>query len=134
MELAITPKLRRNNSNNSITTFKYLTSNLVCMIGEKPLYQDEKLKIEYFRNPDEHLVWISSNEHNYIMQRGILEELAKTPRGCIEHKIEAFNSLLLSVIKESGIGVDGLHVAICQAYAEEERRAAQFAKEFRGRE
>jgi hypothetical protein len=54
-----------------------------------------------------------------------LRELARTPRGGIEQKIINFNEPILLSIKEEGISIDGLHVALCQSYMAEER---DFAK------
>ena len=99
------------------------------MAEEKPLYQDEQLKIDYFeRAPEEHLLYIrdlhekKGEEMSYVIPRGILSELATTSRGGIERKIAAFNDMILFALQKERIGIDGLHVALCQAYAEEERR------------
>ena len=93
---------------------------------EKPLYQDEKLKVDYLKNsPEDHLLYIKQKdgeEISFVIQRGILRELARTPRGGIERKIATFHDSILFVIKEEEITIDGLHVALCQAYAEEENR------------
>ena len=95
-------------------------------MSKEPLYQDEKLKIEYLPNSHEdHLVYIresSGEEYRYVIQRGILEELARTARGGIENKLQWSNQDLLFVLKKENISVDALHIAICQAYAEEKER------------
>ena len=95
-------------------------------MSEKPLYQDKQLRIEYNPHyPEEHFLYIKDKEGDevtYIIQRGILKELATTPRGGIEHKINNFSPEILFQIKEEKIGVDGLHVALCQANIEEEER------------
>lgn len=99
---------------------------------EESLYQDEQLKIDYYKpSPEDHLIWIKDNtgkETAYILQRGILEELARTPRGGIERKINTVNDMILFHLKKEGISVDGLHVAICQAYAAEEEQIREFTK------
>ena len=100
------------------------------MAEEKPLYQDEQLKIDYLSGED-HLLFIkekNGRETNYVIARGILSELATTPREGIERKIATFNDMILFALKKEGIGVDGLHIALCQAYAEEERRTNEFIR------
>ena len=101
---------------------------------EKALYQDAELKVDYYGNHDEYGLWIrnarleakgGSQEGNLnYMPRGVLEDLARTPRGEIVSKIETFNSKILFYLKEARISVDALHIAICQAYIEEEKRMA----------
>ena len=93
---------------------------------EEPLYQDEKLKIDYHPTSiDDHLVYLKrkdGEEYGYIIQRGILRELALTKRGGIERKLFNSNETLLDAIKQEGISIDSMHVALCQAYHEQERR------------
>ena len=108
--------------------YKYLNIlyNFSFIMSEKPLYQDDKLKIDFFENSiDDHVLYIkdkSGKEFQFIIQRDILQELAKTPRGGIESKIYAFDELILVRMGQAEIGIDGLHVALCQAYAEQEYR------------
>lgn len=96
----------------------------------KPLYQDRQLRIGYHPSSSEdHLLHVKEKEGQemaYLIQRGILKELARTTRGGIERKIDNFNPEILIKIKEEGIGIDGLHVALCQAYIEEEERMRRF--------
>ncbi|MDD5651435.1 MAG: hypothetical protein PHF86_13640 [Candidatus Nanoarchaeia archaeon] len=87
-----------------------------------PLYKDDKLEINYLPNCIEDHFLSIGNKRGYAIPRGILKELARTPRGGIERKINNFNESILSVLGQEGISVDGLHVAICQAYIEEEER------------
>ena len=106
---------------------------------EGPLYQDERLRIDYHPSSvEDHLLYIrerAGEEINYIIPRGILEELARTPRGEIERKITNWNDELIYRIKREEIGVDGLHVALCQAYIEQEERIQAFRhQEKRGRD
>ena len=100
---------------------------------ENPLYQDDRLRIEPHPNSfEDHLVYIkerNGEEINYILPRGVLPELAKVPRGGIERMISNFNAPLLHLIEQEGIGIDGLHVAICQAYIEQEERINRSVKE-----
>ncbi len=102
-------------------------------MDQKPLYQDERLKIDYHPSSvEDHIVYIKERagaEINYIIPHGILEELARTPRGEIERKISNWNDELIYRIKREEIGVDGLHVAICQAYIEQEERIQAFRRE-----
>jgi len=97
------------------------------MVKEKPIYQDNQLKIE-FHASEEYFLYLKDKkgqENGYLLPRGILQELAKTKRGGIESKIHAFNEGLLYAIKQEGISVDSLHVALCQAYLEEEEKYAE---------
>ena len=100
---------------------------------EKPLYQDERLEIDYLpSSPEDHLLYITQTKKGeklcYIISRGILEELARTPREGIERIIDNFNPNILSIIKKEGIGIDGLHAALCQAHREEEYRVNEERK------
>ncbi len=95
-------------------------------MSEKSLYQDRQLRIEHHpSSSQDHLLYVKEKEGEeveYLIQRGILRELARTPRGEIERKISNFSPEILTEVKREGIGVDGLHVALCQAYIEEEER------------
>ena len=100
------------------------------MAKEEPLYQDDKLKIE-FHASEEHFVYLKSKtgeENCYFLPRGILREFARTKRGGIERKLFNSNENLLHAIEHEGISIDGLHVACCQAYVEEEERYRELAK------
>ena len=102
---------------------------------QKPLYKDNIITIDYPLLPgsiDDHALYLSANGiklSSFRIPRGVLEELAKTPRGGIERKISAFNEIILASLKDYNVGIDGLHVAICQAYAEEDRRRREFIKQ-----
>lgn len=97
---------------------------------EPPLYQDKKIRIDYLSHSvEDHLLFIKpecGEEIGYIIPRGVLSELARTKRGGIENKLNAMNPLILSEAKQVGIGVDGLHVALSQAFREEEDRFHQY--------
>ena len=71
---------------------------------------------------------MKKKDHAYFIQREILRELARTPRGGIERKIGTFNDMLLFFLRKHDIGIDGLHVALCQAYVEEENRIREFIR------
>ena len=101
---------------------------------EQPLYKDKQLEIDYLpTSPEDHILTVRGDERgiNYLIPRGILNQLALTKRGGIESMIATFNEGILHAIKREHITVDGLHVAICQAYIEEERRVSLFVAEFR---
>ncbi len=91
---------------------------------EKPLYQDEKLRIGF--HPDSRLnTYLLIGEgvgNEYVITSGELGALAQTPRGGIEERIARLNRPLLDNLKDEGIGIDWLHVALCQAYMKAERR------------
>jgi len=99
-------------------------------VKEKPVYQDNQLKIE-FHASEEYFLYLkdkTGEERSYFLPRGILQELAKTKRGGIESKIHAFNESILNAIEREGISVDSLHVALCQAYQEEQERYAEYIR------
>lgn len=106
-------------------------------MADKPLYQDGTLKVDYLpTSPDDHFVsynQLGAENIILVLQRGTLRDLALTKRGGIERKIANINpGFLLGVLpelKSEGIGMDGLHVVLCQAYFEEERRIADFTRE-----
>lgn len=108
--------------------------NTSCfMTNKKPLYQDDKLKIDYHpTSVEDYMLWIkegSGDNISYIIPKGCLEDMAKATRGGIERIIHAFNDMILYAVKKEEISIDGLHVAICQAYAEEERQVWESMKE-----
>jgi len=91
-----------------------------------PLYKDGKITIDHHPRAgiDDHELILKKDRENshYVLPRGILDELARTPRGGIGRKIANFNEMILHDLKLENISVDGLHVAICQAYIKKERR------------
>ena len=97
-------------------------------MNDGPLYQDEQLKVDYLSNSDDHFLEIgkSNEQRRYVIQRGILEDLARSPRGDIEGKINTFNDLILYDLEREGVAIDGLHVALCQAFTEEQDRVRKF--------
>lgn len=102
------------------------------MADKKPLYQDEKLKIDdHPTSSDDHMLYIKAKGKwaQYVLQRGVLEQLARTPRGQIPGLGRLIHDLIWQSLEDANISVDGLHVAICQAYAEEERQAREYRKE-----
>jgi len=100
------------------------------MAKEEPIYQDSQLKIE-FHASEEYFLYLkdkTGEEKGYLLPRGILQELAQTKRGGMERKINALNEEILYAARQEGISADSLHVALCQAYSEEERRMNEFIK------
>ena len=98
---------------------------------ERSLYQEDRLKVTYFpRNPDEHRLCVgeivAGNYRTYVLQRGVLQELATTQAGELEKKVNILANGMLSVdLKQQGIGMDKLHIALCQAVIEEQKRFTQ---------
>lgn len=99
---------------------------------EKPLYEDKELIINNNPScPEEHILIIGLSEEYpryHLLQRGVLEQLARTPYGGIEEILKDVNPIILYNLKKERIPIDGLHVALCQAYAEEERRIGDFSR------
>jgi hypothetical protein len=97
------------------------------MSNEKPLYEDLEITISvYPRAPEAHLLVLHNQE--YILLRGVLEEFAKTQKGGLEAKLNTLNPTLWAIIKES-VGIQDLHIVLCQAYIEEQRRVMEDLKE-----
>lgn len=100
---------------------------------DRPLYEDEQLRIDY--NPMsgmDHILYVKDEcgeDLQYLIHRGILKQLATTPRGGIESVLDNYNPQILMHIQMEGISVDGLHIAICQAYAQEEERISRHIAE-----
>ncbi len=84
------------------------------------LYGDEQLRIST-RSLEDHYLSIGDKGRIYILQNGILNELGRTQRGRLEGKLNTIDPQILFVLGEEGISVDGLHVAISQAFLEQER-------------
>ena len=97
---------------------------------ERVLYRDDEIRIEINPTyPDEHSLYLfkkNKNDGGYVFPRGILEELAKSNWGGIERKIHACNELILYKLRQEEISIDHLHVAVCQAYMEEQRRYQEY--------
>jgi len=96
------------------------------MLEHPPLYKDNKITIDY--SPifvGDHRLSLKEKDGKtsyYNLQRGTLHELAITPPGGIEKKINNFNPSLLDALNKEEITIDALHIALCQAYIEEEVR------------
>jgi hypothetical protein len=98
---------------------------IIIMPEEEPLYRDDGITIDYHpESHEDHLLTLSRDDPglNYMIQRGILRELATTPRGEMAAKLDRSSPGLLERAAQLEISPDGLHVAICQAYHEEEER------------
>lgn len=92
------------------------------MADEEPLYQDGKLKIDYLpKCVEDHELFIK-DRGSYALPRGVLQDLARTPRGGIGRILDTFNPSILDTLNQEGIDIDGLHIALCQAYMEGEKR------------
>ena len=90
---------------------------------EKPLYEDNQIKIDYLPTSiNDHILYINYGRKSFefIIPRGILSDLARTKRGGIASKINTFDPSILHALGNIGLSIDGLHVALCQAYMEEE--------------
>ena len=99
-------------------------------MAEKPLYEDIQLKIDYNpRSSEEHIVFMRKANEDWFplaIQRGILEEMAETPIGGIERKIQVFNDMILYHLKNNGLSVDKFHIAVCQAQMAHNRELYKF--------
>ena len=90
---------------------------------EEPLYEDPDLKIAVFtKDPESHEIHILKSGMRYLLQRGILRELATTSRERLEDKLNRVNHAILDDARQYGLNADSIGLAIAQAYIEEEER------------
>jgi hypothetical protein len=97
-------------------------------MNNEPLYQDKQLRIDYLQNSDDNLLEIGEegNRRSYIIPHGTLQDLGRAKRGEVGRVINTINDHILFDLRREGISIDGLHVAFCQAYIEEEKRIKKF--------
>ncbi|MDD5133061.1 MAG: hypothetical protein PHD81_02980 [Candidatus Nanoarchaeia archaeon] len=93
----------------------------------KPLYEDEVLRVTLLPNCiEDHAVYHKAPGEEFEcllpLPRGVLREFALAPSGDLEMRLNTMDPTILFHLRQKNISVDKLHVAICQAYAEEERR------------
>ena len=90
---------------------------------KEPLYEDDKIKITVFaKDPEVHELHLLNPKSRYLLLRGTLRELARTPRKKLESKLNLVNSAMLYEAREQGLDAKDIGIAICQAYIEEEER------------
>ncbi|MBS3094166.1 hypothetical protein J4474_00735 [Candidatus Pacearchaeota archaeon] len=111
-------------------TRKYFRAHDDSLTSErKPLYQDSRIKVDYLPNAieDHELITDDGDGPYLILQRGILEQCARTSRDRFPELIERITNFTFTPsLNESGLTLDSIHVAICQAYMEQERRYNEF--------
>jgi len=109
---------------------------------EKPLYEDGQLKITFLHSPEpgendkiisteDHELWIKEKDEDqrYALPRGCLNEFAQTKRDRLESKLRNMNPEIKSALEKNGLTIDSAHIAICQAYIENEERISRGIKE-----
>lgn len=91
-------------------------------MSDQPLYQDAQFRVGYLPDSDDHFLEIGSNDEKsrYTIPYGVLEDLAREPRGSMGVKLSYFDDRILFDLEGRGIEIDGLHVALCQAYMKED--------------
>ena len=98
---------------------------------QQPLYMDKQLTIDYLpQSPEDYQLIIkrkSGEEVGQILQRGVLEDLAKTSRERLETKIDTINPTFLHLLQLEEISIDLLHGALRDAHMEEKKRISDFA-------
>jgi hypothetical protein len=104
-------------------------------MSERLLYRDFEMTIDALPNsPEDHYITFHTIGHKdcrYIIQRGVLRELATTSRDGLGSKMMTSNESMVRDAKERGLSVDALGVAIAQAFLEEDRRYQEEASEMR---
>ncbi|MDD5416991.1 MAG: hypothetical protein PHU12_03370 [Candidatus Aenigmarchaeota archaeon] len=86
---------------------------------EEKLYKDKNIEIGYFQDSFEDHVLIINQETQFILQRGVLEELARTSRDTLLLKLNAIDPMLPYTLNEEKISADYLQVALAQAHIKE---------------
>jgi len=90
---------------------------------EEPLYEDDELKVTVFpKDSEAHELHLIKPKSRYLLLRGTLRELARTPRRKLESKLNLINSALLYEAREQGLDAKDIGIVISQAYIEEEER------------
>lgn len=91
----------------------------------KPLYNEDRIIIRNLeRNPEDHELLVDEGEGAYLLlQRGILREFAEsTPAHRILGSIDNFDSTFRPQLKKTGLTEYEVHLAMCRAHMEEERK------------
>lgn len=84
-------------------------------MADDVLYDDGKVKVSYFKDlVDEHVLHIG--DQGFILQRGILEELARTPIVNIQRKLSAIDSNIDPALIRSEIFYHEVDFALKQAH------------------
>lgn len=103
------------------------------MTKEKPLYEDVDLKITYLldekgnmKEAGEHELHITNSENRYVLQRGILKELAFSDRPGLVGILRNLNPHLMVNLMIHGLTPDAVGVAAHQAIVESEKRFEEY--------
>ncbi|MDD5192603.1 MAG: hypothetical protein PHH54_03085 [Candidatus Nanoarchaeia archaeon] len=101
---------------------------------EEPLYKDNQIQIKIDNGPQDHLMGIKRAEENefdtYVpLPRGSLMHFSLTPRGKLESELENMNPMINIFLKQAGLTANDAHIAILQAYIEDERRIQKGVEE-----
>lgn len=82
------------------------------MINE--LYEDGQMKIEDSpQGENSHVLWIGNGQ--YFLERNVLKELARIPRGSLEGRLNCINPEIMRAAKRAGLDVDSIGIALLQA-------------------
>lgn len=95
-------------------------------INKDALYEGRKMKITYQPKADAHNLVIGDNL--IVLERGVLEELSRTPIEGLTAKLNAINPLSEDIFKKENITYEAIGFAIAQARIielEEELRDAR---------
>jgi hypothetical protein len=94
--------------------------------SEHPLYDDNQIQIKIGDNPEDHIIGIRKEEHKeycfFYMQRGLLEHLALAKPKELENKLNNCIPFMTSRLESCGLTTKDVHIAILQAYIEDEKR------------
>ena len=98
---------------------------------DKPLYEDKTFRIDYLpKSPEDHVVYFkeksTGEELNYIIQRGVLRDLAQVPTTDLPDLVDRVSPMLLFVLDKEGVPVEDFQKAVSTAYNEEEKRFEEF--------
>lgn len=104
----------------------------------KNLFSSERVEVKYWPNSDGYALVLKTKgpQHGYFLAHSILEELATTElkdrnfdNGIpseLYKKLHAVNDVILADATQRGIATTELHLALIDAYKEEQRRLEDF--------
>jgi hypothetical protein len=104
------------------------------MPEEQPLYRDSQIEIGFNPNsPEDHYIKfiVGGEKLEFLIQRGILRELARNNRDEFQSKIDMVDEMIGYTARERKLTYSDMHVAIIQAYMEEESRRDNFVRTLR---
>ena len=96
------------------------------------LYLDDDLMITSGPNGDDHLLIMG--DLTYILDRGILEDLARAPNSDFVRRLETIDDRVVVSLPQLGVSTDKLYNAVCEAYRQEQKNLCAFIDSLKSEE